>query len=122
MRRMKLCKQNKGFTLVEILVALTIFGILVIAFLALFSNAFYLTLRSGDRDKQVQTVTGKLENKLASPAYTDAAVTQTNANVILTYSDGTINSVLTQKTIGTSQMSDGTQVIIEYYIPTAVAP
>lgn len=118
----RLIKQNKAFTLAEVLVSMAIFGILVIAFLSLFSSAYYMTLRAGDRDKTVNGISGKVENKIASSSYTDPQITQSTATVTLTYGNGATATFTVDQTTGTASMTDGTGVVIEYYKPAAVSP
>lgn len=122
MRLINIKKQNKGFTLVEILISISIFGILMVAFLSLFTSAYYMTIRAGDRDKTVAGISGKVENKIASSAYNDPEIAQSSADVILTYGDGSTNTVPVDKTSGTSHMQDGTEVKIDYYKAAAVSP
>lgn len=58
---MKEIHQNKGFTLVEILVSLTILTILAVAFTAFFSwNAFSI-FKAGDQSRAVAKAEEKLE-------------------------------------------------------------
>lgn len=122
MRLFKLFKTSKGFTLAEVLVSMTIFAILIVAFLSLFSSAYYVTLRAGDRDKTVNGISGKVENKIASAAYSDAQIVQSAATVTLTYGNGDTATVIVDQTTGTAYMTDGTGVVIEYFKPAAVSP
>lgn len=63
-RRLK----KKGFTLVEILVSLAIFGMLMVAFCSIFINAFALTKRAGNKDAAVGEAAGEAEKAVAGEA------------------------------------------------------
>lgn len=122
MRHLRLKKNDQGFTLVEILISMTIFGILMVAFLSLFTGAYFMTLRAGDRDKTLAGITGKVENKIASTSYDDPAdpdqiTWQSNQDVTVIYDSGP-QTVKVDITTGIAQMQDGTEVEINYFKPT----
>lgn len=118
-KRIQLKKKSKsGMTIVEVLVAITLLGILAVAFLTLFSSALSMTIRSGKIDKSVAGLAGKVEENLANT--TDASAdptigTTTGETVQITYGDGTSGSVSVKKNVMTTIDENGREVIIIYY-------
>ncbi len=125
MRLLTVLKQKKGFTLVELLIAITIFGVLMVAFLYLFYSALHITLRAGDRDKSVAGLSGKVEKSMASEVYTDAEVSKSPESVTIIFRPGSANPtsepVDVERTTGKTHMKDGTEVKLDSY-KTAEVP
>ncbi|MDF2592897.1 MAG: hypothetical protein K0S75_2363, partial [Clostridia bacterium] len=48
---MKNLKQNKGFTLIEIILAMAILGIILVAFMGAFSGGFINIITMGNKSK-----------------------------------------------------------------------
>src|SRR5665647_3326463 len=62
---MKKRLNNKGMTLVEIVVSMTIFAIMSIAFLNIFFGSYLINLRAESRTEIIGEVSGEMENKLS---------------------------------------------------------
>lgn len=50
---LKAKNKNKGMTLVEIIVAMAIFGVMSVTLLLIFSSGFAMTVRAGNREKAI---------------------------------------------------------------------
>jgi prepilin-type N-terminal cleavage/methylation domain-containing protein len=119
---MRIPRSEKGFTLVEIMVSLAIFGILMVAFLSIFSTALGLTLRAGHNDQTVAAVSGDIEKSMADDTYTAPDITlNPGQTATITYADGSTNTVTVDETVGTDTTADGEQVTIKSY-ETAASP
>jgi len=120
MRAFAELNKRSGFTLVELLVAVALFGILMVAFLSLFMSAFRLTLRAGDRDTTVAEITGKVEQSIAGVTVTpqpSAAVSiSEKVDGTITFNPGkpeqTTEPIKVDIATGTAKMDDGTDVVI----------
>jgi prepilin-type N-terminal cleavage/methylation domain-containing protein len=112
---------NEGFTIVEVLLSIVLFGILMTAFLTIFTSAVLVTIKAGDRDKTLAGASGRVENKLAAADYAvpgePDAVKSEPTTVTIIYGDAAAshNTVGVNKTTGKSAMKDGTQITIEYF-------
>lgn len=120
MRTKGIIKNRNGFTLVELLVAIALFGVLMVAFLSLFMTAFRMTLRAGDRDSTVANISGKVEQSMAGVAVSpqpSAAVTSIPSTVTIIYSNQSISPevIKVTQTTGTAAVQDGPDVIITSY-------
>lgn len=109
---LKKLKNKQGLTLVELIIALTIFSILMVAFLSLFMTSMKITIKAGDKDATVADVSGKLENDIGDRAY-DATK---ESLAIINFSGGTRN-MITTKTTENGTTKDGTNVELDAYIP-----
>jgi len=58
---MKAFRNKNGFTLVEIILAIAIFGMMSAVFLLLLSSSLTLSVRSGNREKAIVDAAGKLD-------------------------------------------------------------
>ena len=93
---------KKGFTIVEIIVAFTIFSIMMVAFLSLFLTSLKITLSAGDKDLTVAEVSGQIEKDIEKRQYIDTD----NINAIVNFSGGT-KTVPTNKSSRTDSTEDG---------------
>lgn len=115
--------------MVELLVAMTLFGILMVAFLSLFMSAFSLTLRAGDRDTTLAGISGKVEKTMADEAYADSvadvgdevAIADGNVTIIFGNLSASTETIPVKITTGIGEMDDGTEVIIKSF-ETAATP
>lgn len=64
--KMKKSKRLKAFTLIEVIIAMAIFGIILIAFLNMFSFAMIGLYRAGDKSTATNLVQSDFENQLAA--------------------------------------------------------
>jgi len=104
-------KKKSGFSLVELLVAIALFGILMVAFLSIFMTGFRLTLRAGNRDKAVSDITGKVEQSIASSsALSD--VEKNESTAILVFADRSPKDITIDIYTGEITTEDGSEIII----------
>ena len=73
MEKIKVLSQKEGFTLIEIILAMAILGIILVAFIGAFSNGFTSILNTGNKTR---------------------AVAQAQAIVDFIYEEGTIDSAV----------------------------
>lgn len=64
--RINLFKNNNGMTLIEILLAIALIGIIVVTFLPIVANSYINVINYGDRIKKMYETNGKLEEAIAS--------------------------------------------------------
>lgn len=112
MRILQILKSSRGFTLIEILVSLAIFGMMMVAFLSLFSSALYMTIRSGNRDKAVADAAGQVESKIVEPA-----AAAENAQVVITFPDAAPAQSYTIKQYSATTTHNGMPATVDYYKP-----
>jgi prepilin-type N-terminal cleavage/methylation domain-containing protein len=116
MRYAKNAGSKSGFTLVEVIVSLAIFGILMVAFLSVFSSALVLTLRAGHNDQTVAEVSGEVDRSLAANTNVDPSIVDhTNATITVTFPDAAPETVTADKYEGQKMTADGEQVTIDSY-------
>lgn len=120
----RLVKSRGGFTLVELLISITIFGILMIAFVSLFINALYITVRAGSRDTAVSNISGELEKQIAEPD-ADYVVKENLPDGVTIHFDAvpaaTPETVDVNRYTGSWEMNDGTEVEMEYIDPVTAS-
>lgn len=103
---------KRGFTLVEVIVSIAIFGIMAVLFLNVFFSSYYLTLRSEDRTQAVGIASGQLQNTLAT---TKSAIT--NSAVSIKYNASTTRVVTGETTSKSITTENDQTVTLEYFIP-----
>jgi len=107
---------NKGLTLVEMVISLAILGMMVVTFLSIFLGSYTMTMRAEARSNTTALVAGEIDSQLAissSPGIT--------GNAYIQYSDGVTNSIA-GKSIDASITNDSNQtVLITYFVPD-IAP
>ena len=92
----KLIFTNKGLTLIEIIIAMAIMGIISVAILMAYTTATLLSIRSGDRTNNVSNTASIIENTIANvPMSVDdvAETIEIDGNIIndVTYSPSNLN-------------------------------
>lgn len=108
----KILLSNKGFTLVEIIVSLTIFSIMAVAFLNLFFGSFLISQRAEVRTSTVAEAAGAVENKISTGV---TGVTPSSVDII--YSSGITSEAIGVKMVETQTNSEGQTITINYFIP-----
>lgn len=79
-------KLNQGMTLVEVIIAMAVIGIIAVSMISLFTSAFVLISRAGDTSEALFKVHKEIETVL-----TNKSVDSTPTNIDLKFSsDGTI--------------------------------
>lgn len=71
MLRNRTFQQNKGFTLVEVLVALSIITIIVISFTALLTSSYVNIISAGKKSLASYSVQEEMEERIAHELATD---------------------------------------------------
>jgi len=92
---MKALRNKGGFSLVEMILAITIFGMMSTVFLLLFSSSLMLSVRAGNREKAIVDATGRLDQYKSEPTSPGAAGVSTpgTVSVTITYlGSGSIDS------------------------------
>ena len=67
----KIVQQDRGFTLVEVLVALTILTIIVISFTTLFTSSYVNIISAGNKSQATYNVQKEMEERIADELATD---------------------------------------------------
>lgn len=116
-------RNNKGMTLVELVVSIAIFGIISVGFLSIFLESLLIIERAGNRSESVAYVSSELERKLAGSDPVDAAtLTITEPQAIITYNPGTVvessNPVDGKLILGTELNQQGQEIEVTVYIPS----
>ncbi len=60
----KFIKTSRGMTLIELIVAIALIGIISVVLITVYTSSIYLTVQSGDRTKNVSVVSSIVENNL----------------------------------------------------------
>ena len=104
-------KNEKGMTLIEIIIAIAIIGMIAISLLALYSTAFAFIMRAGDTTDAAFRTHAQIETTLrlkdSDPSPTNLTLTYSNGDVII--SKGNKESI--------SQTVKDTEVIIHFFQP-----
>ena len=58
---------EKGFTLIEVMISILLVGILAMSFIPIFASQFANVYRSGDKSEATYDALEKVENKIADP-------------------------------------------------------
>ena len=118
---MKKHLNNKGMSLVEIIVSLAIFGVLSVLFLNVFLGGILLTVRSGDRAEMVAEAASSIEQKIADNTFTSPAIkssTPGSVNIIYNYGTGNQKSSVLDGLKVETELDQGGQVVrMDYFIP-----
>ena len=109
---LNILKSKKGMTLVEIIVSMTIFSIMVVAFLNLFFGSFLISLRAEARTNTVGEVAGAIENKIST--LTPSGIT---TSVSIQYHGGYTNTANGTKISDSVTNSDDQTVTFTYFVP-----
>jgi prepilin-type N-terminal cleavage/methylation domain-containing protein len=82
---MNMSNKRKGMTLMEVIIAMAIFGMIAVVFITMFSTSLIWTFRAGDRGKAYTQAIGKLENDMSlageNPDYLDLNFTDGSESV-----------------------------------------
>lgn len=108
--------RRRGFTLVEVLVAITILGMFSVLLLTVFVGSLSLTVKAGNKDEGVASVAGELEKNLAGVSDT-SGLTTSRGTVTITFGNNSTATVEVDKTTGTASTADGTTVTFDTYSP-----
>jgi prepilin-type N-terminal cleavage/methylation domain-containing protein len=111
-RRFRTPKCSRGFTVVEVLVSIAIFGILIIGMLAAFSGAFAATLKAGRVDRGVAAAADEISKALSDAGYTSENLDSTPAVITLTLPGGQTVVLTVDKITGTAVTDDG--LVVEF--------
>ncbi|PKM83454.1 MAG: hypothetical protein CVU88_02865 [Firmicutes bacterium HGW-Firmicutes-13] len=100
---------NEGFTLVEVIAALTILSIIIISFLAVFGNSIVMIITAGQLSEAQYTAQKVMENAIAGSILEDIE----NINVIVDTPDSDHTSI-TINYNGENITVDGKIIEVEY--------
>jgi len=103
---------KKGFTIVETLVSIAIFGILMVGTLAIFTGALAATAKAGRLDKSAADVAGELSQAISDAGYTAENIASAPATIVVTLPDGEVITLTVNKITGTAVTSDG--LVVEF--------
>lgn len=103
---------NKGMTLIEIIIAIALLGIVAIGMLVMLKSGFSFIARAGDISKRTYTAQTQVESALAQKNI-DVSAT----NVVIKYHDGSEITSL-GKVDNVTVSGNGTPVIVKYFQPT----
>ena len=106
----KRLKENKGLTLIEIIVAFAILAVLIGTFYGLFANSFKSVVNSGQRTKARNLASQSLENRIPSGAATE------DSHVVIRFS-GVADITVYGQTITTSAAVNGQEVTLTMFLP-----
>ncbi|MBU3216750.1 type II secretion system GspH family protein [Clostridium estertheticum] len=119
---MKLNEKKKGMTLVEIIISMSIFGILVVVFLNLFLTSFIMIKRSGDRTITSVAASTEMDKVINNPLnYSSSnvvkqAITSTNP-ITITYQDNSIKKIIGCQVMVTTADTKGHTIVIKGFLP-----
>jgi prepilin-type N-terminal cleavage/methylation domain-containing protein len=95
--------KRKGMTLMEVIIAMAIFGMIAVVFITMFSTSLIWTFRAGDRGKAYTQAIGKLENDMSlageNPDYLDLNFTDGSESVDVSIKGRFIESTDTVKQV-----------------------
>lgn len=116
--RLKLNEKKKGMTLIEIIISMTIFGILAVAFLNLFFTSFIMIKRSGDRAINSVAASTEMDKVLNDSSYSSSNVVKsTLIPITLTYQDNSIKNITGIPVTVTASDTKGQTVVIKEFLP-----
>ena len=78
----KNCNNNKGFTLIEVLVSMAIIGLMAIAFLPLFTDGFRWIYSAGHRSSDNHDFQADIEREITEE------IAESSSTFLVTFSDG----------------------------------
>jgi prepilin-type N-terminal cleavage/methylation domain-containing protein len=100
---MNMSNKRKGMTLMEVIIAMAIFGMIAVVFITMFSTSLIWTFRAGDRGKAYTQAIGKLENDMSlageNPDYLDLNFTDGSESVDVSIKGRFIESTDTVKQV-----------------------
>jgi prepilin-type N-terminal cleavage/methylation domain-containing protein len=108
----KLILEKKGFTIVETLISIAIFGILMVGILAIFSGALAATAKAGRLDKGAADVAGELSQALNDAGYTADNISSVPATIVVTIPSGEVITLTVDKITGRAVTDDG--LVVEF--------
>jgi prepilin-type N-terminal cleavage/methylation domain-containing protein len=114
-----LYKNNNGMTLVEVVVALAILGLIAISMLTMFSTGVYFVIKSGHNSENQYYTIQSMENKLADNLVTvPSQITPTTINnkTLLINFDG--YTITTQGKVQKISFDDGDyEMVVSTFVP-----
>jgi prepilin-type N-terminal cleavage/methylation domain-containing protein len=106
-------KKKKGMTLIEVIIAIAILGIIGVAFLTLFTSGFSFITRAGNRSEAGFNTQTQVEQAL-----NNAISTPDLGSLQIQFSDGTTISAIGYKSSQTCPTINGSQATINFFKPT----
>ena len=103
-------KKNSGMTLVEIIVAMAILGIISITFLSIFSGMFKGIVNAGQRSKATFGAQQDLENYIATNT------TNATDNLVITY-NGLTSVTIEGENMSVPKTSGSTTITVDVFVP-----
>lgn len=116
---MKTFVDRKGMTLVEVIVSITIFSIMSVAFMNVFLGSYLITTRAGARTDSVAFISGEMDKTLAGLSYAAETTNITSAPGVVTieYLDGSIGNINGTGFVGNVLSTKGQTIEINYFLP-----
>ncbi|MGV8145086.1 MAG: prepilin-type N-terminal cleavage/methylation domain-containing protein [Alkaliphilus sp.] len=74
---------NKGMTLIEIIIAIGLIGVLAAGSIALFTATYTSVLSSGEKDQEIHSARIYIERAIISDAYSHAQIDRTQSTVTI---------------------------------------
>ncbi|MCD5413911.1 MAG: prepilin-type N-terminal cleavage/methylation domain-containing protein [Clostridiales bacterium] len=72
---------NKGMTLIEIIIAIGLIGVLAAGSVAIFTATYTSVLTSGQREQEIQNARIHIERAIVSDAYVSTQITRSPASI-----------------------------------------
>lgn len=113
----KALQNNKGLTLIEVLVSIVILGIIAVAFLPIFTNSFVYIMSAGKRSKADFEAQRAMENRLAGSGKTFDNVETTESGTELSISFGSDTINVPGKTVNVTYNDGKQNVTLTTFIP-----
>lgn len=109
---MKIKKNKKGLTLIEIIVAMAVFAIMSLLVATMFATAMKLNLRTNNMNKQMQTEGATAEKKTSS--HSRLAPVNGSGEIEFNLNDGTSFKI---KVDGYDANNTGDYAHFKYFVP-----
>lgn len=110
-------RSQEGMTIIEVIVAITIFALVSFAFLGVFSSSLLMTTRAGVREEGIIVATSLMENQIGDPNAEITGAVTAAAIVSITYPNMSNAEMSGQKVTAPSSSSTGQTVVIVGFIP-----
>jgi len=93
MKTIKMANKKGGFTLVEILVSVTIIGIMCMAFFTMFGFALQSIIKAGHNSQSDFNAQALLESNISNSTATSASISYANGSITLNQAGNSYTSV-----------------------------